>query len=202
MRITGDSICPSTSKELISMKTSLLIVAALAAVLATSSAASVTLRQSAHAEHGMAQNIVQEAAADPQLSTLVSLVKKAGLVTALSNPNVQLTVFAPTNAAFSALKKADPMTFNSVVTTPSLLKKILTYHVLATKVNATTATAVATKNGSVKTLEGEKIKLSTKAGKLLLNGSAEVVKANVAATNGVIHVINGVIVPPSVKVAG
>jgi uncharacterized surface protein with fasciclin (FAS1) repeats len=181
----------------------MLIIAALAAaVFVSSSAASVKAHQTALTANGMSQNIVQDAVADPQLSTLVSLVKKAGLVSALSEANGHLTVFAPTNAAFAALKKADPMTFNAVATTPSLLKKVLTYHVLGTEVDAAAATAVAAKHGSVATLEGEKITLSIKAGKLYLNGSAQVIKANIAASNGIVHVINAVLVPPSVKVSG
>jgi uncharacterized surface protein with fasciclin (FAS1) repeats len=146
--------------------------------------------------------IVQVASGDPQFSTLVSLVKKAGLVTALSNPKAHLTVFAPTNAAFTALEKNDPMTFKAVATTPSLLKKVLTYHVLPTEVDATAATAAAKRNAKVKTLEGEKIALTLKGGKIILNGSATVVKPNIPASNGVIYVINTVLTPPSVKVAG
>jgi len=153
-------------------------------------------------QHGMGENIVQLAAGNPQLSTLVSLVKKAGLVGALSSPKAQLTVFAPTNAAFAALQKAYPKTFNAVATTPALLKKVLTYHVLATKVDAAAATAAAKSGASVKTLEGEKIALSLKSGSIFLNGGSKVIKANVMATNGVVHVINGVLIPPSVKVNG
>jgi len=172
------------------------VAAALAGVLATTTAASTTTHRSAQA------NIVQVAVASPQLTTLVSLVKQAGLVSALSSPKAHLTVFAPTNAAFAKLKKAAPMTFNAIATTPALLKKILTYHVLPSEVDAMAATAAAKKGASVKTLEGEKIKLSIVAGKLTLNGSSTVIKADIAASNGVVHLINTVLVPPSVKVNG
>jgi uncharacterized surface protein with fasciclin (FAS1) repeats len=172
------------------------VAAALAGVLATTTGASTTAHRKAQA------NIVQVAVSSPQLTTLVSLVKQAGLVSALSNPKAHLTVFAPTNAAFAKLKKAAPKTFNAVATTPALLKKILTYHVLATKVDAMAATAAAQKGASVKTLEGEKIKLSIVGGKLTLNGSSTVIKADIAASNGVVHLINTVLVPPSVKVNG
>jgi transforming growth factor-beta-induced protein len=144
--------------------------------------------------------IVQIAASDPQFSTLVSLVKKAGLAGALSQGS--LTVFAPTNAAFTALQKAAPKTFAAVAANKALLKTILTYHVLGTKVDSMDAIAAAKQMASVKTLQGEKIKLSLVGPKLTLNGSAQVVKADIMASNGVIHVINSVIVPPSVKVAG
>jgi len=176
-------------------------VVAMAAVLGVSSAtASVaTLKATSRAR---SENLVQVAAADSQLSTLVTLVKKAGLVMTLSSPGAHLTVFAPDNAAFAALKKADPMTFNAVATTPALLKKVLTYHVLASEVEAPAAIALADKHGSVATVEGEKIALSVKGGNLFLNGSAEVTKADVSASNGVIHIIDAVLVPPSVKVNG
>jgi transforming growth factor-beta-induced protein len=183
-------------------KSTLVITAVAAAVLVSSSVASVKAHQTVRGASGMSQNIVQDAVADPQLSTLVSLVKKAGLVSALANAKAHLTVFAPTNAAFASLKKADPMTFNAVATTPALLKKILTYHVLGTEVNAAAAIAVAAKHGSVATLEGEKITLSIKAGELYLNRSAQVIKTNIAASNGIVHVINAVLIPPSVKVIG
>ena len=186
------------------MKRHLLMLTALLAslVLTGASLAAGTRAQ----RHGATQmtpgTIVQVASANPQFSTLVSLVKKAGLVTALSSPKAHLTVFAPTNAAFAALKKNDPMTFNAVATTPSLLKKVLTYHVLTTEVDAAAATAAAQKNAKVKTLEGESIALRLKGGKIILNGSATVVKPNVMASNGVIHVIDSVLIPPSVKVSG
>ena len=181
----------------------LLAVAALgSAVLIGSSAASISVREASGARQAMRPNIVEDAAATPQLSTLVSLVKKAGLVNALSSPSAHLTVFAPTNAAFAALQKADPMTFKAVSTTPALLKKILTYHVLPTEVRAAAAIAAARKHGTVKSLEGEKVSLSLEGGKLTLNGSAHVVNADIAASNGVVHLIDAVIVPPSVKVAG
>ena len=87
------------------------------ALLVSASGATGTSRQLAGARAG-SENIVQVAASNPQLSTLVTLVKQAGLVAALSKPGAHLTVFAPTNAAFAALKKADPMTFKAVATTP------------------------------------------------------------------------------------
>lgn len=186
------------------MKRHLLMLTALLAslVVAGEAVAAGTRTQSQSSPQATPGTIVQVAAANPQFSTLVSLVKKAGLVNALSNPKAHLTVFAPTNAAFATLKKNDPMTFNAVATTPSLLKKILTYHVLPTQVDATAATTAAEKNAKVKTLEGERIALTFKNGKIILNGTSTVVKPNVTASNGVIHVISAVLTPPSVKVAG
>ena len=144
------------------------------------------------------QSIVQIASGNPDFSTLVSLVQKAGLVEAISAPG-PFTVFAPTNEAFAKLAKAAPATYAAVLADPVLLAKVLTYHVVAGDIKSTQAIAVAQQNGTVKALQGEPISLSLKDGKLTLNGSATVVTANILATNGVIHVIDTVIVPPSLS---
>jgi uncharacterized surface protein with fasciclin (FAS1) repeats len=145
-----------------------------------------------------AQNatIVGVAAGDKRFSTLVTLVKRAGLAKTLSSKG-PFTVFAPTNAAFASLKKNSPATYKAVATDKKLLTKVLTYHVLAGKVGSQAAVTAAKKKAAVKTVQGEKIKLSLKSGKLFLNGSSKVIIADVKASNGVIHAINAVIVPPS-----
>jgi uncharacterized surface protein with fasciclin (FAS1) repeats len=144
------------------------------------------------------QSIVQIASANPDFSTLVSLVQKAGLVEAISAPG-PFTVFAPTNEAFAKLASAAPATYAAVLADPALLAKVLTYHVVAGDIRSAQAIAVARQNGTVKPLEGEPISLSLRDGKLTLNGSATVVTPDVRATNGVIHVIDTVIVPPSLS---
>ena len=144
------------------------------------------------------QSIVQIASGNPNFSTLVSLVQKAGLAEAISAPG-SFTVFAPTNEAFAKLAKAAPATYAAVLADPVLLAKVLTYHVVAGDIKSSQAIAVAQQNGTVKPLEGEAISLSLKDGKLTLNGSATVVTADIRATNGVIHVIDTVIVPPSLS---
>ena len=136
------------------------------------------------------KDIAQVAASSPQFSTLVSLLKKAGLVGALEKGNY--TVFAPTNAAFAKLPKS---TLAAVGKNPALLKKVLTYHVVKGKAPAA---KVVTLNGkSVKTLEGQSVKVSIRGGKVYLNGSTQVTKTDVKASNGVIHVINRVLIPAS-----
>ena len=136
------------------------------------------------------QDIVQVAASSPQFSTLVSLLKKAGLVGALKKGNY--TVFAPTNAAFAKLPKS---TLTAVGEDPALLKSVLTYHVVKGKVPAA---KVVTLNGkSVKTLSGQTVKVSVRGGKVFLNGSTRVAKTDVMASNGVIHVIDKVLIPKS-----
>jgi len=136
------------------------------------------------------KDIAQVAASSPQFSTLVSLLKKAGLVGALEKGNY--TVFAPTNAAFAKLPKS---TLAAVGKNPALLKKVLTYHVVKGKAPAA---KVVTLNGkSVKTLEGQSVRISIRGGKVYLNGSTQVTKTDVKASNGVIHVINRVLIPSS-----
>lgn len=169
----------------------------LGALVAT---ASVAVGASAAPSEPQAQQatIVGVAAGDKRFSTLVSLVKQAGLVKTL-NSKGPFTVFAPTNAAFAALKKNAPDTYNAVVSDKALLTTVLTYHVLPSRVPSGAAVAAAKKKASVKTVQGEKIKLSLKGGALFLNGSSKVIVADVKASNGVIHAINAVIVPPSVS---
>jgi uncharacterized surface protein with fasciclin (FAS1) repeats len=131
-------------------------------------------------------NIVALAVSDPQLSTLVTLVKKAGLVSALSG-KTKLTVFAPTNAAFAAVPKA---TLTKLGKDKALLVKVLEYHVVPGVYDA----AKVEKLSSAKTLEGQAVKFSVKGGEAYVNG-AEVIKANLAASNGIVHVINKVLIP-------
>ena len=156
--------------------------------------------------------VVDVAASNKNFSTLVSLVKAAGLAGALSNQNAQLTVFAPTNAAFKNLEAAVPGV-TKALTDPmnkGLLVQVLKYHVLGSKVLAADAVAAAKKNAKVPTLLGKnangQIALSLKGGKVALSDSAGlntaiVTKTNLAASNGVVHVINKVIVPKSVATA-
>jgi uncharacterized surface protein with fasciclin (FAS1) repeats len=136
------------------------------------------------------------AAGSKSFTTLVSLLKQAGLVDTLAEGG-PFTVFAPTNAAFAQLKAAAPDTFKAVTTDPDLLAKVLTYHVVAGDIKSMKAIAVAKKNGSVQTLAKEPIKLSLVDGKLTLNGTSTVATADLDAINGVVHVIDAVIVPPS-----
>jgi uncharacterized surface protein with fasciclin (FAS1) repeats len=167
------------------------LVAFLAAGLFAGTGAAAPAEQAAGTK-----TVVGVAAGDKRFTTLVTLVKQAGLAQTLSAKG-PYTVFAPTNAAFAKLKQNSPATYQAVATTPSLLKKVLTYHVLAKRVPSTTAVAAARQGASVKTVQGEPIKLSLKAGKLVLNGKSRVIVADVKASNGVIHAIDTVLVPPS-----
>jgi uncharacterized surface protein with fasciclin (FAS1) repeats len=134
------------------------------------------------------KTIAALAAATPQLSTLLSLVQKAGLADELSAKG-QLTVFAPTNAAFAKVPKS---TLDALAKDPAALKRVLLYHVVAGKVTA----AKVVKLRSAKTLAGPAVKIRV-TGKTVRINSAKVTKADVLASNGVVHVIDRVLIPPA-----
>jgi uncharacterized surface protein with fasciclin (FAS1) repeats len=136
--------------------------------------------------------IVEIAVATDGFSTLVAALQAAGLVETLSSEG-PFTVFAPTDEAFAAL----PEGLLEKLLLPEnsdLLVKILTYHVVAGQVLAADVV-----DGDVATVEGQNITLSTTTG-VSVNG-ANVVLADVLASNGVIHVIDAVILPPDVDVS-
>src|SRR6187431_1600457 len=105
------------------------------------------------------KDIAQVAASSPQFTTLVSLLKKAGLVGALKKGSY--TVFAPTNAAFAKLPKA---TLTAVGKDPALLAKVLTYHVVKGKAPASAVVRLDGK--SVKTLEGQRVAIAVRGGQV------------------------------------
>lgn len=121
-------------------------------------------------------------------STLVAAVKAGDLVETLKGKG-PFTVFAPTNEAFAALPEG---TVESLLKPENKAKlvKVLTYHVVAGEVKA----ADVVKVKSAKTVEGSEVKVNVKDGKVFINES-EVIKADIMATNGVIHVINKVLLP-------
>lgn len=132
-------------------------------------------------------SVADTIAAAPELSTLSSLVAKAGLTHTLKSTG-PLTVFAPTNAAFS---KVTAKTMDDLSKDPEKLKAVLTYHVVPGKVMAADV-----KNGNAKTVNGANLALS-KAGDFVTVEDGMVQKADVAATNGVVHVIDSVLIPPA-----
>lgn len=151
--------------------------------------ASLTLSSAAHADHhGMKKDIVDVAAANGSFSTLVAAVKAAGLVDTLKGDG-PFTVFAPTDEAFAKLPAG---------TVENLLKSenkdkltaILTYHVVSGKVMA----ADVVKIDSATTVQGQSVNVTTNDGSVMIN-NANVVMADVKAINGVIHVIDTVLLP-------
>ncbi|HUK93799.1 MAG TPA: fasciclin domain-containing protein [Gaiellaceae bacterium] len=165
----------------------LLILGALTAAAALLVAASGTSTAPATASTPTA-NIVQTAVKAGQFRTLVALVKRAGLASALSGKG-QLTVFAPTDGAFA---KVPRQTLAALKSNPAKLRAVLLYHVAKGRLTA----AKVARLRSVKTVNGAALRIRVSGGKVFVN-SARVVKANVPASNGVIHVVNRVLIPPA-----
>ena len=150
-------------------------------------AAGATAGRASTARSGMGQkNLVQTAVAAGQFKTLTSLLTKAGLAKTLASKG-PFTVFAPTDAAFAKVPKA---TLAALGKDKAKLRTVLLYHVVKGKVTAAQAKMLH----SAKTLEGKSLPIHVKGGKLIVGG-ATVIKANVQASNGVIHVINKVLIP-------
>jgi uncharacterized surface protein with fasciclin (FAS1) repeats len=137
-------------------------------------------------------DIVDTAVASGKFPTLVKLVQTAGLVETLKGKG-PFTVFAPTEAAFAKLPKA---TVNALLKDKKALQAVLTYHVVP---GAVMASDVVGLNGKkVKTVQGGEVKISVKNGKVKLNKS-NVIQTDIKTTNGVIHVIDTVLMPPAAK---
>ena len=141
-------------------------------------------------EKAEGKTIVEIAAGNEDFSTLVTAVKAANLAEKLSGKG-PFTVFAPTNAAFEKLPK-DQLQALLKPENREKLQGILLYHVVAGKVTA----ADVVKVDEAKAANGDAIQISTKGKDVMLNDSAKVVKTDIMASNGVIHVIDTVILPP------
>jgi uncharacterized surface protein with fasciclin (FAS1) repeats len=130
--------------------------------------------------------IADTAARTPQLSTLTRLLADAGLSDTLRGQG-PFTVFAPSDEAFKAVPAK---TLAELGSDKELLKSVLTYHVVAGK-----TMAADVKNGNAKTVNGANLALA-KAGAMVTVEEAVVVQADLAASNGVVHVIDRVLLPP------
>jgi len=131
------------------------------------------------------KNIVDTAISAGSFKTLVTAIQKAGLVETLKGKG-PFTVFAPTDAAFAKIPKAQ---LDALLADKAMLTKVLTYHVVAGKVMAADVKA-----GSVKSVEGENLTITTDNGGVQVD-KANVVKTDIIASNGVIHVIDSVMIP-------
>jgi uncharacterized surface protein with fasciclin (FAS1) repeats len=160
----------------------------LLAILAASTAALGATAATATAQPEADRNIVQTAVAAGQFKTLAVLLTRAGLAGTLQKPG-PYTVFAPTDAAFKRVPKA---TLNTLLRDRAKLRAILLYHVVAGKVPA----ADVVKLRSAKTLGGKSVRIRVSGANVFVNNS-RVTKADVAASNGVIHVVNRVLIPPA-----
>ncbi|MET9496241.1 fasciclin domain-containing protein [Streptomyces sp. NPDC006552] len=138
---------------------------------------------------GMAKDPVATAAShNPALSTLVSAVKKAGLVDTLNNAQ-DITVFAPTNDAFAKIPKAD---LDKVLNDKAMLTKILTYHVVGQKLAPKDL-----EKGSFATLEKSRLTTAGSGESYKVNDSADVVCGNVKTANANVYIIDSVLMPKS-----
>ena len=132
-----------------------------------------------------AADIVDTAKGAGSFNTLLAAVEAAGLVDTLKGPG-PFTVFAPTDAAFAKIPKAK---LDALLKDKAALTKVLTYHVVSGKVMAADV-----KPGMVKTVEGGSVTVKSKGSKVMID-KALVAKTDIAADNGVIHVIDTVLMP-------
>lgn len=134
-------------------------------------------------------SIVDIAVADGRFTTLVSAVQQAGLAEMLDE-NGPFTVFAPTDAAFAALPDG---TLEAIVADKTLLRQVLLYHIVQGEVDAGTVVGL----NSANTALGKSISIKVENGSVILNDSVQVIITDIQASNGIIHVIDAVLVPPT-----
>jgi uncharacterized surface protein with fasciclin (FAS1) repeats len=154
-------------------------------------AAEAAAAEEAMAEEEMMQSIAEIAVEDGRFTTLVAALEAAGLVDTLAGEG-EFTVFAPVDDAFAALPEG---TVEALLADPEgALKDILLYHVAAGVVPAETVVTLE----SATTLQGEPVAIKVMDGQVMLNDSATVIITDIEASNGIIHVIDAVILPPSI----
>ncbi len=139
------------------------------------------------------QDIVDTAVAAGSFTTLATALTEAGLIDTLKGEG-PFTVFAPTDEAFAALP---PGTLEGLLADKEALTNVLTYHVVPGKVMAADVVGLSSANS----VEGSPIAISVVDGKVMLNSDATVAATDIEASNGVIHVIDKVILPPSMTAA-
>ena len=150
--------------------------------------ASVLLFAGVSFEEAPTKNIVETALAAPQFSTLVTLVKEAGLVEALSADG-PFTLFAPTNSAFGKLPAS---TIAALKSDKEKLAKVLKYHLVSGSVPASKVVTLSSAN----TLEGSSVAIDSSGKRVKVNNSS-VTKTDIMTSNGIIHVIDTVLIPQS-----
>ncbi|MBA2355426.1 MAG: fasciclin domain-containing protein [Acidobacteria bacterium] len=149
-------------------------------------AAAMTLALTATTAQAQTKDIVDTAVGAGMFNTLVTAVKAANLVDTLKGAG-PFTVFAPTDEAFAKIPKA---TLDALLKDQAKLKEVLTYHVVAGKVMA----ADVVKMKAAKTVQGSSAKVSVNGSTVMID-DAKVVKTDIATSNGVIHVIDTVLMP-------
>ncbi len=149
----------------------------------------------------MEETVLDIAAANEDFSTLAAAVEAAGLQDALSDPEATLTVFAPTNEAFEAALTSLGLTAEELLADTETLTAILTYHVLGDIVTSSDIAAAGTEEIPVETLSGEELAVVVGDDGTVgfVDQTATVTMADIEASNGVIHVIDAVLLPPSMS---
>lgn len=135
-------------------------------------------------------DVVQRLSGDERFATLVTLVKRAMFVKGLSSEG-PFTVFAPTDEAF---RNVPPATMKTIYDDVELLKRVLGYHVVYNAIPSSEITGPA----DAETMIGEMLSIEVEDGGVVINGSAKVVEADIAASNGIIHAIDAVLIPDDV----
>ena len=171
---------------LLSVAAVALVVSACSTTAATPSPAPATAPRPWPPRWATSSTVATEAGA---FKTLLEAATAAGLVETLQGEG-PFTVFAPTDEAFAALPAG---TLEGLLKDPEALKQILLYHVVSGKVTADQVVGLTTADS----VAGPAIKIAVKDGKVMLNDSATVVTTDVEASNGIIHVIDQVILPPA-----
>jgi uncharacterized surface protein with fasciclin (FAS1) repeats len=141
-----------------------------------------------------AKDIVDTAVGAGRFTVLAEALTKADLVTTLKGAG-PFTVFAPTDDAFAAALKSLNVTKDQLLADKAKLTSILTYHVVSGRVPA--AEVVKLDGKEAKTVNGAAVKITVKGSDVYLNGDTKVTQADIAASNGIIHVIDKVLLPPS-----
>ncbi|MFJ3937443.1 fasciclin domain-containing protein [Streptomyces parvus] len=146
-------------------------------------------KEGAGSLEGMAKDPVATAASNnPELSTLVDAVKQADLVDTLNNAE-NITVFAPTNAAFEKIPQAD---LEALLNDKDQLTKVLTYHVVGEKI-----TTQQMEDGTFKTLEGSDLTTKGSGTEFTVNDSSKIVCGDVPTANATVNLVDTVLMPPS-----
>ncbi|MDF2730882.1 MAG: hypothetical protein K0T01_2671 [Acidimicrobiia bacterium] len=149
----------------------------------------------------MEETVLDIAGANEDFSTLAAAVEAAGLQDALSDPEATLTVFAPTNEAFEAALASLGLTAEELLADTETLTAILTYHVLGDVVTSSDIVAAGTEEIPVEMLSGEELVVAVADDGTVgfVDQTATVTMADIEASNGVIHVIDAVLLPPSMS---
>lgn len=149
----------------------------------------------------MGDTVLDVAVGNEDFSTLVAAVEAAGLQDALADPEATLTVFAPTNEAFEAALSELGLTADELLADTETLTAILTYHVLGDIVTSSDIADAGTEEIPVETLSGEELTVVVGDDGTVgfADQTATVTMADIEASNGVIHVIDAVLLPPSMS---